>query len=74
MTSTPPGAMTVGPHGARVAAAMTREVHTLQVHEPMDRLKAVFDRDEVAVVVDGDQLVGLITPVDLINHLRRTAQ
>ena len=23
---------------------------------------------------DGDQLVGLITPVDLINHLRRTAQ
>ena len=59
--------------GAKVAAAMTREVHTLQVHEPLDRLKSVFDRDEVAVVVDGDQLVGLITPVDLINHLRRTA-
>ena len=53
---------------------MTREVHTLQVHEPVERLKLLFDRDEVAVVVDGDQLVGLITPVDLINHLRRMAQ
>jgi cystathionine beta-synthase len=60
--------------GAKVSAAMTREVHTLQVHEPVDKLKGVFDRDEVAVVVDGEQLVGLITPVDLINHLRRMAQ
>ena len=59
--------------GAKVASAMTREVHTLQVHESFDSLKPIFDRDEVAVVVDGDQLVGLITPVDLINHLRRTA-
>ena len=60
--------------GAKVAGAMTREVNTLQVHEPVEALKALFDRDEVAVVVDGDQLVGLITPVDLINHLRRMAQ
>ncbi|HYG27657.1 MAG TPA: cystathionine beta-synthase [Caulobacteraceae bacterium] len=60
--------------GAKVASAMTREVHTLQVHESVEKLKAAFDRDEVAVVVDGDQLVGVITPVDLINHLRRTAQ
>jgi cystathionine beta-synthase len=60
--------------GAEVAAAMTRDVHTLQVHEPIERLKPIFDRDEVAVVVDGETLVGLITPVDLINHLRRTAQ
>lgn len=60
--------------GAKVGSAMTREVHTLQVHESIDKLKPVFDRDEVAVVVDGDALVGLITPVDLINHLRRMAQ
>jgi len=58
---------------AKVSTAMTRDVHTLQVDEPLDRLKPIFDRDEVAVVVDGDQLVGLITPVDLINHLRRMA-
>ncbi|HEX5775347.1 MAG TPA: cystathionine beta-synthase [Caulobacteraceae bacterium] len=60
--------------GAKVASAMTREVNTLQVHEPVEALRPLFDRDEVAVVVDGDQLVGLITPVDLINHLRRMAQ
>ncbi len=60
--------------GGKVETAMTREVHTLQINEPLDRLKAVFDRDEVAVVVDGDKLVGVITPVDLINHLRRMAQ
>ena len=60
--------------GAKVGSAMTREVRTLQVHEGVEKLKPVFDRDEVAVVVDGDELVGLITPVDLINHLRRMAQ
>ncbi|HRD45460.1 MAG TPA: cystathionine beta-synthase [Caulobacter sp.] len=59
--------------GQTVGAAMTRDVHTLQVHEPLEALKPIFDRDQVAVVVDGDQLVGLITRVDLINHLRRSA-
>ena len=39
----------------------------------MSALTAVFERDEVAVVMDGDELLGLITRVDLINHLRRTA-
>ena len=53
---------------------MTRNVHTLQSHQPIDSLNAVFDRDEVAVVMDGEELLGLITRVDLINHLRRTAQ
>jgi len=59
--------------GQTVGAAMTRDVHTLQVHEPLEALKPIFDRDQVAVVVDGDQLIGLITRVDLINHLRRSA-
>lgn len=59
--------------GQKVAAAMTRDVHTLQVSEPVEKLTPVFERDQVAVVVDGDKLVGIITRVDLINHLRRTA-
>ncbi|MDP1737458.1 MAG: cystathionine beta-synthase [Caulobacter sp.] len=59
--------------GAKVSAAMTRDVHTLQVHQSLDELKPIFDADQVAVVMDGDKLVGLITRVDLINHLRRTA-
>jgi cystathionine beta-synthase len=59
--------------GQTVAGAMTRDVHTLQVSEPLENLTPVFERDQVAVVVDGEKLVGLITKVDLINHLRRTA-
>jgi cystathionine beta-synthase len=59
--------------GAKVATAMTRDVRTLQVHQSLDKLKPIFDADQVAVVMDGEQLVGLITRVDLINHLRRTA-
>jgi cystathionine beta-synthase len=58
---------------AKVGAAMTRQVKTLESHQPLSDLEPVFARDEVAVVMDGDELLGLITRVDLINHLRRSA-
>lgn len=54
-----------------VSAAMTRRLDTLQVQEPLDRLLPVFDRDEVAIVMDGENFLGLITRMDLLNHLRR---
>ena len=53
--------------------AMTRQVKTLQASQPIDSLLRVFDRDEVAVVLDGEEFMGLITRVDLINHLRLAA-
>lgn len=56
-----------------VAQAMTRDVKTLQAHQSVDDLPEVFDRDEVALVVDGEEFLGVITRVDLINHLRLTA-
>jgi cystathionine beta-synthase len=56
-----------------VGDAMTRQVKTLQAHQPIDSLLRVFDRDEVAVVLDGEEFMGLITRVDLINHLRLAA-
>jgi cystathionine beta-synthase len=56
-----------------VQAAMTRKVKTLQANQPIDSLLRVFDRDEVAVVLDGEEFMGLITRVDLINHLRLAA-
>lgn len=52
-----------------VASAMTRDLDTLQVKEPLDALIPVFDRDRVAIVLDGETFVGLITRTDLINHL-----
>ena len=62
-----------GRFDGKVADAMTRNVRTLQSHESIDVLPPVFERDEVAVVMDGEEFLGLITRVDLINHLRRSA-
>lgn len=52
-----------------VGRVMTRDLDTLQVSEPLDALIPIFDRDRVALVLDGETFVGLITRTDLINHL-----
>jgi cystathionine beta-synthase len=52
-----------------VASAMTRDLDTVQVGESLDALIPLFDRDRVAIVLDGERFVGLITRTDLINHL-----
>jgi cystathionine beta-synthase len=52
-----------------VRSAMTRDLDTVQVGEPLDALIPLFDRDRVAIVLDGETFVGLITRTDLINHL-----
>ena len=52
-----------------VSSAMTRDLDTVQVTEPLDALIPLFDRDRVAIVLDGEKFVGLIARVDLINHL-----
>jgi len=57
---------------APVRGAMTSKLHTLQASQSLDTLLPVFDRNEVAIVFDGEEFVGLITRIDLINHLRRT--
>jgi len=56
-----------------VSAAMTAKLRTLQASEPLDALLPIFERDEVAIVMDGREFLGLITRIDLINYLRRAA-
>jgi len=56
-----------------VAAAMTAKLNTLQAAEPLDSLLPIFERDEVAIVLEGRDFLGLITRIDLINYLRRAA-
>ena len=53
-----------------VRSAMATKLDTLQVNETLDDLIPIFDRDRVAIVFDGEEFVGLITRVDLINYLR----
>ena len=49
---------------------MTSELHTVQANEKLDVLLPIFEQNEVAIVLDGEDFVGLITRIDLINHLR----
>ncbi|NJC42662.1 cystathionine beta-synthase [Brevundimonas alba] len=60
--------------GKPVGSVMTRDLDTVQVGEPLDALIPLFDRDRVAIVLDGDAFVGLITRSDLINHLSLNRQ
>ena len=57
-----------------VSTAMVSKLHVLDVTSPMESLLPVFDRGHVAIVVDGQKFLGLITRIDLLNYLRRRAQ
>lgn len=57
-----------------VRTAMTHDLHTLQASQTLDALLPVFDRNEVAIILDGEEFIGLVTRIDLINYLRRNSQ
>ncbi|GAB3030542.1 MULTISPECIES: pyridoxal-phosphate dependent enzyme [Oleiagrimonas] len=54
-----------------VSAAMVTELEKLDVKSSIEDLMPVFDRGHVAIVMDGDAFIGLITRIDLLNYLRR---
>ena len=54
-----------------VSAAMESSLVTLSPDEPVERLRQIFDRGMVAIVVDRGEFLGLITRIDLLNWLRR---
>jgi cystathionine beta-synthase len=54
-----------------VTAAMESNLVTLPPSAPVEKLKEIFERGMVAIVVDGDEFLGLITRIDLLNWLRR---
>ena len=54
-----------------VCEFMTRELATLSADSSIDELMPLFAEDKVAIVFDQDHFLGLITKIDLINHLRK---
>jgi cystathionine beta-synthase len=56
-----------------VSSAMVSELTEIDVNAPVSELMPIFARDFVAIVKDGTKFLGLITRVDLLNHLRRKA-
>jgi cystathionine beta-synthase len=56
----------------RIAEVMVRKVSTIAAHAPSAELPRIFERGEVALVVDQNSAVlGLITKLDMIEHLTR---
>ncbi|WP_200818733.1 CBS domain-containing protein, partial [Colwellia marinimaniae] len=53
-----------------VSAAMVSRLDKVPVHAPVEALLPVFDRGHVAIVMDGEKFVGLITRIDMLNFLR----
>jgi cystathionine beta-synthase len=59
---------------APVREAMTSRLETLQANAPIDALLPIFGEGKVAIIMDGDRFLGLITRYDLLNYLRRRAR
>ena len=57
--------------GQPVRNFMTTQLVTVSPDAPLDSLFTLFDRGLVAIVCEGEKFLGLITRIDVINHLRR---
>ncbi len=54
-----------------IAEVMTRKLQTVSPETDIHELLPIFNSDKVAIVIDGDKFLGLITRMDLINYLRK---
>jgi cystathionine beta-synthase len=57
-----------------VSTAMASRLQMLDVKSPIESLLEVFEVGRVAIVMDGEKFLGLITRIDLLNYLRRRVQ
>jgi cystathionine beta-synthase len=57
-----------------VSTAMVSKLDKVNVGAPIEALLPVFDRGHVAIVMEGERFIGLITRIDLLNYLRRRVQ
>jgi cystathionine beta-synthase len=53
---------------------MTTRLETISANAPIRDLVPLFRKDYVAIIMDGDQFLGLVTRFDLINHFRIALQ
>lgn len=55
----------------KVAEVMVSDLETVPPTARIDDIVQLFKQDKVAIIADGDRFFGLITQIDLINHLRK---
>lgn len=53
-----------------VKDVMVTRLETISADAPINELVPLFRKDYVAIVMDGDKFLGLVTRIDLINHFR----
>ena len=54
-----------------VTEAMESHLVTVPPDAPVEKLVEIFKRGLVAIIVDGEEFLGLVTRIDLLNWLRR---
>jgi cystathionine beta-synthase len=54
-----------------VRSAMSSRIETVPADTDVDALLPIFNKGHVAIVMDGDRFLGLITRYDLLTYLRR---
>ena len=54
-----------------VRDAMTSRLETISPDSKIESVYDILDRGMVALVVDGDKFLGLVTRTDLLSYLRR---
>jgi len=55
----------------QVREYMTSRLETVAPDAPLESLLPVFDRGLVAIVVEHERFIGLITRIDVVNYLRQ---
>ena len=56
-----------------VRTAMTQRIETVGLKTPLSQLTEAFNKGHVVIVVDDGKFYGLITRMDVLNHLRNRA-
>ncbi len=54
-----------------VSQAMAKNLVTLRPDKGIEELLPIFEKGMVAIVMDGQEFLGLITPIDLLQYLRK---
>jgi cystathionine beta-synthase len=54
-----------------VKTIMSQKLTTVDVKASVESLLPIFERGLVAIVLDGQRFLGLITRIDVLNYLRR---
>ena len=56
-----------------VRYAMTQRLETVGLKTPIPRLLETFNKGHVALVIEDGKFYGLVTRMDVLNHLRHRA-